>query len=374
MNKQKATMGAAAAGVLAGAVGLTLVAMPAGAGPAPSLPKTSPEALVQSVMTAKPVAFGGTVSATNNLGIPIPGVSPTSDGDFQGKVYSDGAKKARASFEQNGDQTTFVDDGTTAWTYNSKDRSVSKTAIPAGAAGKHEKQQATQDPAAMAKQMITSVKQYSTVDIDGTADVAGRKAYELVLTPKPSEKTLLREIRVAVDSATRMPLRMEVFGNGQNTPAVAVGFSQLNVGQQDPALFKFTPPQGAKVTTTDARKEAMKHGAEHKGAQHKGAQQNGAGLANGKVVGEGWDAVVTGTLPKDALSGKAKQGDSNGPRGKSTDLSGMLDKVSKPVSGPFGTGRIVSTSVGNALLTSDGRYAVGFVPEQVLAAALGGHK
>ena len=204
MNKQKATMSAAAGGVLVGAVGLTLVAMPAGAGPAPSLPQTTPEALVQSVATAKPVAFGGTVTATNNTGIPLPGVSPSVDNSYQGNVYSDGAGKARGTFRQNNDQTTFVEDGKTAWTYHSDDRSVTKTVTPQG---KTSQEHAKQDPAAMSKQLIAQVKKYSTVDIDGTATVAGRKAYELVLTPKPSEKTLLREVRVAVDSATRMPLR-----------------------------------------------------------------------------------------------------------------------------------------------------------------------
>ena len=46
-------------------------------------------------------------------------------------------------------------------------------------------------------------------------------------------------------------------------------------------------------------------------------------------------------------------------------------QIAKPVSGPFGTGHVITTKVGTALLTDDGRFAAGAVPEQVLIEALG---
>jgi hypothetical protein len=44
------------------------------------------------------------------------------------------------------------------------------------------------------------------------------------------------------------------------------------------------------------------------------------------------------------------------------------------VHGTWGSGYVIGTNVGNALLTSDGRVAIGFVPQQVLIQALGGGK
>ena len=48
-----------------------------------------------------------------------------------------------------------------------------------------------------------------------------------------------------------------------------------------------------------------------------------------------------------------------------------LDALGTPVSGPWGQGRLITTAVATAIVTSDGRIAAGAVPEQVLSEALG---
>lgn len=47
-----------------------------------------------------------------------------------------------------------------------------------------------------------------------------------------------------------------------------------------------------------------------------------------------------------------------------------MSKLGKPVSGAWGSGVLISTKVGTALITDDGRFAAGAVPEQVLYEAL----
>jgi len=49
----------------------------------------------------------------------------------------------------------------------------------------------------------------------------------------------------------------------------------------------------------------------------------------------------------------------------------LLSQFGKPVRGAFGSGYVITTKVGTALVTDDGRFAVGAVPEQVLIEALG---
>ena len=51
------------------------------------------------------------------------------------------------------------------------------------------------DPDGGGDRAIEQLRATSTVAVDGTAEVAGRDAYELVLTPAPTERTLLREVR-----------------------------------------------------------------------------------------------------------------------------------------------------------------------------------
>ncbi|GAA1963776.1 outer membrane lipoprotein carrier protein LolA [Amycolatopsis minnesotensis] len=360
MNPKKKALAAAAVGTAAGVAGLAIIAMPADAGEAPELPAVSAEELVQSVITTPPPALNGSVKLTNNLGLPVglPGTGAlTAD---SARVFTDGQGHSKITTQKGAGEQTVVHNGSTVWTYNSGSNTATKTTLPAGADGKHAPEAGGQaaDPAAIASKVLGAVRESSTVSVEGTANVAGRAAYELVLTPKPTERTLLREVRVAVDAEKRLPLELSVLSNGSPDPALQVGFTDVSFTPQAANLFEFTPPAGAKVTEQQPKIDQR-----DKDKAKAEIQQNL------KTVGTGWDTVLVGQLPADALSdmGKGKAGE----HGRNVDPKAILDRVSKPVSGAFGTGHVVTTKVGTALLTDDGRVAAGFVPEQVLVEALG---
>jgi outer membrane lipoprotein-sorting protein len=357
MNTKKTALTVAGAGVLAGVIGLGVLAMPAGAGePPPSLPQISADQLVQSVATAKIPAVSGKVSATENLGLPI---KLLPDGSNAASVYADGQGHFRATLPSKASEKTFVEDGTTLWTWDSAKKTVTKNNH--GAVTQDQKLPGGTDPATFGKDMLNLVRQYSDVKVDGTARVAGRPAYELVVTPKPTERTLLREVRLAVDSETRLPLRAEVLANGQSDPALKVEFSEFNVGPQDANLFKFTPPQGA---TVKERSATDKPSATDTTKGVEGLLEN----LKAQTVGDGWDTTLVAKLPGDlnSLLGQAAGG-----RGQGMDVTALLKQFGKQVSGPYGTGYVFSTKVATALVTDDGRVAIGAVPEQVLVEALG---
>ena len=334
---------------VAGAVGLGLLAVPAGAGAAPELPPVSAEDLVTSVIQAKdPGPLHGTVTLDNALGLPaIPGVPQAANGTSTAQVWSDGAGKGRLSVPNGQSEKTIVDDGTAVWAWDSADKTVTKKAV--GADRKPPQADVT-DPAAAAQKAVTDLRATSTVAVDGTAEVAGRPAYELVLRPLPTERTLLREVRVAVDSEKRLPLRLTVLANGSSDPALQVGFTSLEFGAQDAGMFTFTPPPGATVTEAPDRPgDAQK-----------------PQRPEPKVVGDGWDTVVIATMPADAGQQQGRPGPGRPDGGDAPDLS----SIGNPVSGPWGSGREIDTAVATAIITSDGRVAVGAVPAQVLTEAL----
>ncbi|KAA2264011.1 outer membrane lipoprotein carrier protein LolA [Solihabitans fulvus] len=364
MNNRKVTLAVTAAGVVAGVVGLGIVANPAGAGPAPTLPSVSAESLVQSVLTAKPAAFAGSVEVTNNLGLPaLPGIPLTADGVNKARVWSDGQGRARLSLPSAQSEQVFVEDGKTVWSYDSAKKTATKSTKDAAkdGAGKTPLDQhgdRAANPVTAAADLITELRKTSNIAVDGTATVAGRPAYELVLSPKPDERTLLREVRVAVDSELRIPLRAEVLTNGTNEPAVQVAFADLTVGSQDASLFTFTPPAGTKVEDKNLTAKDRKTAEEAKDQ------------VSPQVVGDGWDTTLVGRVPAGLLSGNA-----TAPNG-STKHNGqnpaaLLKQFGMPVSGAWGSGIKISTKVGTGLLTDDGRFAVGAVPEQVLYEAIG---
>jgi outer membrane lipoprotein-sorting protein len=355
MNRRNATVGVAAIGVVAGAVGLGFLAAPgAGAGQSPTLPSTTPAALVQSVLTASPPAMAGTVEIDNNLGLPaIPGLpSQLAGGTSQIRVWTDGTGRTRLSIPAPSSEETLVNDGTTLYDWDSTTHTVTEHHLGGHTDTKAPADQSNQDlnPATAAKQVVAAVQQVSTVTVDGTDLVANRPAYDLVLTPKANQRTLLRQVRIAVDAQTHVPLRLTVLANNTDTPAIQVGFSSLNVGPQDPSLFRFTVPAGATVTNGD-----------------KTDQQSAtkAGEVAPTIVGNGWETVLVARLPSSATAGQSDQGGS---------MLGLVRQFGKPVSGSWGSGWLISTNVGEALITSDGRIAAGFVPQQLLTKALGSTK
>lgn len=378
MNRRRVTVAVAAAGVVAGVAGLGVLAMPAGAGPTPVLPQVDAQSLVESVLTtAKPTAFGGTVDVNNSLGIPaIAGLPQLSDGASQVRMWTDGEGRARVSLPTGDSERTIVDDGTTLWSWNSETQTVTKTphgsadAKPEGELGLGlglGEDGKPVDPVQVARDVVSEIEKYSTVSVDGTARVANRSAYELVLTPKPTERTVLREVRVAVDSELRMPLRVSLLTNGTDEPAVQVGFSELTVGAQDAELFKFTPSASAKVEEQQA---------EAPSDQDKADAEKALGEASPQIVGEGWDTVVVARQPAEALAGlqvpAEDQPERRGPGGgDQLNPQDLLKQLGKQVSGSWGSGTLISSKIGNVLLADDGRIALGAVPEQVLTEAIG---
>ncbi|MCO5591108.1 hypothetical protein L7F22_045085 [Adiantum nelumboides] len=239
---------------LAAAVGIGLVVAPGGASAAPELPPVSPEELVSSVLTAKPGPFDGTVALDNRLGLPaLPGVPQAANGTSTARIWSGDDGKGRVSLPTAQGEKTYVADGTTLWSYDSENRTVTKIPAKQGEKPERAPEMATTDPAAAAAQAIGELRTTSTVSVDGTAEIAGRPAYQLVLDPKPTERTLLREVRIAVDAEKRVPLQLSVLANGSPEPAFQVGFTDVTFGPQDASLFAFTPPPGSTVQDQPAR-------------------------------------------------------------------------------------------------------------------------
>jgi outer membrane lipoprotein-sorting protein len=339
---------AALAVTAAGAIGLGSLTMPAGAGADPSLPPVSAEALVASVLTAKVPALEGTVTVHNALGLPaLPGVAtPLTQPVTTFRVWSDGQGDGRLALPSRNGEQVLIEDGTTLWHYDSSSRTATvlqNSATPA------RQRSPVADPAQAARELVAAVRKYSTATVEGTGTVAGRPVYQLVLTPAPTERTLLREVRVAVDAAKRVPLQLTVLANGAPNPALQIGFSELTVGAQDPALFHFTPPAGVKVERPKNEPRAGPPPGQHDGAMI-------------RTQGEGWDTVVLGQLPP------AQPPTQQGPAHQ--DPLAVIQRIGRPTTGPWGHGWVIQTAVGTVLVTSDGRVAAGAVPQQVLAEAL----
>lgn len=387
MNAKTKALIAAGSGIAVGVTGLALTTMPAGADDEPVLPEISAEELVASTMEAKAPAFQGRAEIRNELGLPtLPGMGDALDFEAV-RVFHDGDESGRVQVERMDSEIVIVKNTREAWVYDSQENAAQHlTWTEADAEELREHHDEMADPSRAASQVIDELSPTSDIVVDGTARVAGRAAYELVLTPKPTEKTLLREVTVAIDSETRIPLRLEVFANGTTEPALSLAFTEFALGEQDAELFEYTPPEGAEVTALDADDAEEAAGKHARKAERDG--EGAPGLPGTETVGEGWDTVLIGTAPEMAPGDLPAErtprdlpedmpeeleeflGEEGAAPGEAGELDGLLGSLGTPVTGEFGAGFHVETAVGGAVITEDGRVAAGAVPQQVLIDAL----
>ena len=238
--------------VVAGAVAAGFAASPRAPPPRPAA-AGEPGGPRRSVITAKPGPLNGTVDVDNELGLPaLPNAPQAANGTSTARVLVERRRQGPRALPSSDGERTLVNDGTTRWSYDSTDRPPRRrrparrprvtTDAPDGI-------DPQTDPAGAATAMIADLRKTSTVAVEGTAEVAGRSAYPLVLTPPPTERTLLREVRVSVDAEKRLPLQLSVLATGSPQPALTIGFTDITFGPQDQSLFTFTPPPGTTVRT-----------------------------------------------------------------------------------------------------------------------------
>jgi outer membrane lipoprotein-sorting protein len=335
----------------------------------PSLPTRTAAQLLASVAQSSGTPLSGTVVETARLGIPaLPqaegaAISPTAllAGSHTAHVWYDGADKARVALVGPLAETDFVRNGRDVWIWTSGANTAQHYQLPAAKPRSAAPAPGTAEsvtPQKAAAQALAAVDPTTKVTVDGTASVAGRSAYELVLVPKDT-RSLVGDVRIAVDSKTGVPLRVRVYARGTHTrPAFETTFTSVSLRKPGAAVFRFSPPPGAKVTNPGSPgspggpgKPDAKAGAPDKAAP--------------KVIGTGWTAVVE--FPGVSLPTSSPTGRDN--RGSATDQLGALRKAMTPVQGAFGHGQVLRTKLLSLLLLDDGRLFVGSVPPAVLEQA-----
>ena len=102
------------------------------------------------------------------------------------------------------------------------------------------------NPQALAKSLLAKADESTEITLGSNVRVAGQAAYEVVLTPKQNA-SLVRNVRVAIDSKTGMVLRVQVWAKAQSKLAYSLSYTSLNYAVPAASNFTFTPPSEAKV-------------------------------------------------------------------------------------------------------------------------------
>ncbi|MFE9027543.1 outer membrane lipoprotein carrier protein LolA [Streptomyces iakyrus] len=380
-------------GVAAATIGLVPALADSGD---PDLPKITAQQLIEKIAESDVQQLSGTVKISTDLGLPDLGglesgllsgaagqgeggssADPTAkltelaSGTHTLRVAADGPDKQKLSLLENAAEYSVIHNGKDVWGYDSKSNEVYHgTSSESPERGKDQQPPAL--PKDFAEEALKAVDDTTSVTVDGTAQVAGRDAYKLVVEPKQSGSTV-GAITVAVDAKTGMPLKFTLTPAGGGPAVVDAGFTKVSFARPAASTFDFTPPKGAKVTEEkDAGKEAGKAWGETPrkapgkpfdlGEAPKAGKDSGEGRGGPdgmKTIGEGWTAIATfDTGGEGVPSGKA-----------GGEFGGFIDSLGDKVHGTFGSGTVFSTRLVNALVTDDGKVYAGLVTKDALVKA-----
>ena len=379
----------AVVGVAAATIGLVPALADSGD---PDLPKISAQQLIDKIAKSDVQQMSGTVKITTDLGLPNLGglessltsgaagsgdgssADPTSKltelatGTHTLRVAADGQDRQKLSLLENAAEYSIIHNGKDVWGYDSQSNEVYHSTAPAGAE-KQKKEDVPATPKDLTKDALKAVDDTTSVTVEGTAQVAGRDAYRLVIKPKQSGSTV-GQITVAVDSKTGLPLKFTLTPASGGAAVIDAGFTQVSFAKPSASTFHFTPPKGAKVTEDKQSDRAKGHfegspKGDHKadrfpGKPGKSDQDPAKGLDGLNVIGKGWNSIATfDTGGKGMPSGSEVGGN----------LGGFLDSLGDKVSGKFGSGTVFKTRLINALITDNGKVYVGAVSKGALVKA-----
>jgi len=370
------------------------------------LPPVTPEALLAQVAAAQPSPLSGTVVYTARLGLPeIPfasagGADPIVllGGSSTMRVWSDGADRSRVALLGATSEYSVVRDGAQAWTYSSAADAVVHYGLSAQDAARYatlsgDQRAATPSPVTgalptpeeAARAALARADTSSVVTLDPQTTVAGRDAYQLVVTPR-SASTLVARIVVAIDAVTSTPLRVQAWSTQDSkAPALELGFTDVRFATPDAAVLTFTAPAGAKV------QDVVVPLPDKSAAEGSTTAPTPGPLPDGvSVTGTGWASIVTlahvdvaslvagnpaalagalGTEPTtgspsgQALIQEFGSGDGKGHHGSSSlDTAALYQQLTTQVP----EGRLLSSALLSVLVTNDGRVLVGAVPAETL--------
>jgi outer membrane lipoprotein-sorting protein len=390
----------AVAGIAAATMALVPALASAGS---PSLPAMTAAQLLTKIAAANTQTVDGTVKITSDLGLPsaltggssllgnvipsgVPGLGSGSSaapqtqllqlliGSHQLHVSADGPDKQKISITQSGSDYSVIHNGTQVWAYDSKTKQAYHQTQSKQSAAQDKAQQdktAPQDipatPQAAANQILKNANGTASITVNGTATVAGRSAYELVVTPQNASATTVGSIRIAVDSKTGVPLRFTLTPKGGGAAVFDIGFTKVSFAKPAASTFAFTPAKGVKVTESSKADS---------GTAQKDTANKDSAAANQQptVLGKGWDTIAVIKTGSGLPSGGAGKSGAKSDKSFNGSSQSLLNSFGKKVSGSYGTGTLFHTRLANALLTDKGTLYIGAVTESALTNAANTNK
>lgn len=341
------------------------------------MPDGMEELMLQSTMTSDLANLLEFAAGTHNL-----------------RLYYGGEDQIRVQVLDRMSQRDFIVNGTDVWFYDDDQRTAWHAEIDESQVTEARAYAQLQfgelsaqlpfdatSPAAAAEALLAQVETDAEVTVGTDRMVAGREAYELIITPDAVESTI-ESVSVSIDGENGFPLAVTVMAKGEADPVFEIGFSSISFAAPADSIFDFNP--GADVTVEklvipseaelEAEFEQFKQSPEFDEyrADYEAAREQLERYENGElelteaekaelqaqlqarvdevstVYENGWASVVELRLDLDA---------------EMLDLEYFDSMVTQ-----LPQGRAITTALVNVLITNDGRVLMGAVSVSTLQA------
>jgi outer membrane lipoprotein-sorting protein len=290
----------------------TALALALGSGPTPP-PAPLAQAIHGALVGAKAGSIQGLsaeIKLTNNL---LEGASLARDTGAGSGIASSPlitgasgrlwvAKDGRARLElqsEKGD-TEVIYDGHTVTVYDAASNTIYRytpqqeaaTSAPSSGA---EHESAGPPSVAKIEEALAKLGKHANVSGATPADVAGRPAYTVRVSPSEGG-SLLAGAELSFDAGNGVPLRSAVYSTASSSPVIELAASSVSFEAVPDSIFKLTPPANAKVQDLKLNQSS-----------DKGAAKHSAGKAetHPKVTSHGHGLSTIGVLEAKASSGKS---------------------------------------------------------------------
>jgi outer membrane lipoprotein-sorting protein len=355
--------------VVAGLIAAGAVAPTLRAAATPDLPAITPEHLIAKVLDEKVSHLSATLQWKAQLGLPSlsgltsgagQGVSTSSSfdptallsGSHTFRIWIDGAERQRIAAPGSLSETDVVHRGDQAWLYDSSTDHVTHYILrPGSKAGSMPAQPLDGvNVTTVADTLLGDFRSGGTIiSVGRPVKVAGRAAYVLRLAPdrslRANRASTVSAVTIAVDAKTGLPLRVSLYAVGESDPALQVGYASINYAT--PGASNFAAPTGQTTTTKVVGPVAPPGKGQPTGPGH------GPGTHGSASIGTDWGTIRS--LPAGAM----------------TRRDGELNSVTTVVSGSWGSGRLLQSTLVNALFVDHGPVLVGAVTPAALETAAG---
>ena len=286
------------------------------------------------------------------------GLVGLSAGTVEARVWSDGGGRSRVAQIKPLEETDWIRNGATAWVWQSRSTTAVRVNSPGGfdlpAQGVLTAVAGTSTPVPtpeeLAARLLVLRDRATELSLGPPRRIAGRPAFDLVLTPR-SASSLIARVEVAVDSSTGLPLEVSVQPRGGGR-VIRDRYTSISFVEPAASNFGFRPPAHANVAEAATVNAATAVRGERD--QQEGRRLHRryfGGPPSIALRGAGWDEVVVAS---------------------GIDAWRFRDvlRAGTPVSGSFGRGLLLRTRAFSVIALDDGRVVAGAVTPQRLEAVI----